>query len=313
MASFSPTLGGLTGGYASADFEDAEDLMPPGAAVDIGGNGLTSPYSLSLSAMVAKHMEEIDNKYIVALQPGVSWKKRLREFITQKNTTLLDFLALTPQSNTVLSKAETLLSRFGNPQVYPNHPSVREFVMDASGEIEPILTEIGAALDAARADCSGVRGHMLATEHLYEKYRAAGDALLHAQSSLKSKLDKLDRIQGRIANLFEIDPSEKFDPLIDATEKFLGQIYDKNQIAGDYKDLIAAYRRFAVYRDAVQMLRASTAIENEPICTICLNETVAYALVPCGHTFCPTCARRQLSSCPMCRIPIRERLKIYFG
>jgi len=36
------------------------------------------------------------------------------------------------------------------------------------------------------------------------------------------------------------------------------------------------------------------------------------AIVPCGHTFCGGCAKKQNTNCYICRGQIRERIKLYF-
>lgn len=314
MSYESPSLGGLgaPSGFAPADFGDAEEMRPLGAAFDIGGQGSTAPYSAAVGAMVTKHMEEVKGKAVTAFELIGNWKKRLREFLNQKNTDLLDFLALKPASHPAIGPGEILLRRFGNPQVHPSHPSVREFVLDGSGE--DVMGEISVALtNTAAAAGGGLQGYTEQTRLLYEEYRAAGDAVLTQQAALKAKLDSLDRIQGKLTGLFEIAPNKTFEPLAAATEAYLKLVFEENQIEKEYKALIAAYRRFASMREAVTVSRTLLAQESEPICSICLNESVSFALVPCGHTFCATCVRRQNGACYMCRNTIKDRVKLFFG
>jgi hypothetical protein len=182
--------------------------------------------------------------------------------------------------------------------------------MDVSGE--DVIAEINAALETYRGE-GGIRDYANATRLIYEEYQTAGDAVLKAQSALKAKVDRLDRIQGKISHLFEIETNEKWPPLMEATEAYLQKIFSESQLEEDYKALIAAYRRFAALRDVMQMSRALVSHENEPICTICLQDQVNYAIVPCGHTYCQTCIRRQGNACPVCRGPIKDRIKLYFG
>ena len=300
--------------YAPANFGDAQDEQPPGAMLDIGGHGSSSPYSTAVGGMIQKQIHEIGGKTAATLNLPTGWKKRLRDFITVKNRDLLDFLQVTVPTHPVMGPAEILLRRFGNPQATPTHASVREFIMDASGE--DYVAEINVALDGIRGSNvgeNGLRVHGLCTQYLYEKYREAGDDILKHQATLKAKLDALDRIQGRITGLFDIDPNEKYVPLMEASEAYLEKIFKDNQIEESYVALVEAYRRFSAYRESVQMLRSPASIENEPLCSVCLSESVCYALSPCGHTFCQTCARRQVNQCPMCRTAVRDKLKIYFG
>jgi hypothetical protein len=299
------------GQYAPADFGDAQEEQPAAAAFDIGGHGSSTPYSNAVNAIAAKHMEEARTKTINAINLPSGWKKRFRDFISTKNGDLLDFLKGNVSAHPVLGPAEILLRRFGNPQATPTHPSVREFILDISGADH--LDTINRDIDLSRGAETGLRAHAIATQYLYEQYRGAGDDILKAQASLKAKLEKLDRIQGRITNIFDIDPNVAYPPLMEAAEDYLKRIFQENQIEEEYKTLIKSYKTFVSLRDSIHLLRAPSAIENEPLCTICLTDSVSYAFSPCGHTFCQTCVRRQAGQCPICRATIRDRLKLYFS
>ena len=52
--------------------------------------------------------------------------------------------------------------------------------------------------------------------------------------------------------------------------------------------------------------------EKEPLCSICFNEQIQYAIIPCGHTFCTTCIKRHVVNCSVCRGQIRDRVRVYF-
>ena len=45
-------------------------------------------------------------------------------------------------------------------------------------------------------------------------------------------------------------------------------------------------------------------------CRICMNAVAKVAFVPCGHCYvCESCAEK-LETCPFCRAPIEERIKL---
>ena len=311
--SYSPELGGMAGNgaFAPADFGDADEARPLGAVFDIGGNGSSTPYSSAVGAIVTKHMSEIKGKLEASLNLPSGWKKRLRDFMMQKNNDLMDFLKVSVPSHPVLGPGEILLRRFGNPNVSPTHPSVRDMLMDASGA--DVIADINGMIDSFKSE-GGLKDYANHTRLIYEEYRRAGDEVLAQQMALKVKLDKLDRVQGKITSLFEIDPNDKYKELMEASEGYLKKVYEENQIEEDYKKLIEGYRRFACLRDVVSMSRALLQQETEPICSICLNETVSFAITPCGHTFCQTCIRRQNGQqCFICRSAIREKVKLFFG
>ena len=301
-----------TGPYASAHFQDAEDESPMAAFLDMGGHIQSAPFSIAMNSMLSKQIDEIKIKTTVELNFGLPtvWKRRLRDFMVKKNTDLLDFMKVTVEHHPALGPAETLLRRFGNPQVTPTHPSVKDMVLDVSG-VSPI-DDINAALRALSTG-TPLNDYEVHTRAMYDMYMHAGDDALKAQQALQRKLDKLDRIQGKISSLFDIEPNELYQPLMESTEAYIKKIYEDNQISQEYANVIAAYRRFIALRDIVSMSRALLSHESEPLCSICLDETVTYAISPCGHTLCQTCMRRQSASCFMCRSPIKDKLKLYFG
>jgi hypothetical protein len=298
--------GAAGGNYASAAWDDSTDSSP--STFDIGGQGSSTPYSSAVNAILTKHMDEIKGKNTTNLP--VTWKRRLRDFMGKKHNDLLDFLKLSVSSHPVFSPGEVLLRRFGNPTITSTHSSVRDMILDISGE--DITQKINAELLILSCQ-DPLKDYVSYTQAIYEQYKEAGDELLKAQQYLKAKLDKLDRIQGKIGILFEIEPNEKYEPLMLANEEYLKKIFDETQIEEEYKSVIAAYRRFIALRDIVTMSRSITLQESEPLCSICLEEPVSFALSPCGHTFCQTCIRRQTGQCFMCRAQVKDRVKLYFG
>ena len=104
MNNESPLMGPTNGLFSPADFGDAEDLRPTAAIFDIGGNGSLTPYTTATNAILSKHIDEIKQKTAAALTMPSGWKKRLRDFLAQKNTQLLDFLAVNVNSHPTLGK-----------------------------------------------------------------------------------------------------------------------------------------------------------------------------------------------------------------
>lgn len=314
MSHYGHELGGVSGqsGYAPADFEDADEVRPLSLMFDVGGHGSNTPYAAAVNAIIHKTADEAKAKAMALLNLPSGWKRHLREFINTKNNEILDFLKLSVPSHNVLGPGEILLRRFGNPQVTPNHPSVRDMIFDVSGAAEETLTEMNNLLDKFK-DEGNLTNYANQTRVIYDEYRIAGDELLRQQQYLKATLDKFDRIQSRVTGLLEIEPNDKYQPLMEASEAYLKKIFDDNKIEENYNKLIQAYRRFITLRDVVTMSRSMLSYESEPLCSICLNETVSYTLSPCGHTLCNTCVKRQNGHCFMCRNPIKEKVKIYFS
>jgi hypothetical protein len=182
--------------------------------------------------------------------------------------------------------------------------------LDTSGN--DYLSEINAILISVRKGDSPLSDFISSVGSIFDQYRSAGEEALKYESLLKSKMETFDKFQGKIAALFDLDPTEQYYPLLQVSEEYLGSIFEKNQIKDTYMNFIEAYRKFITLRDIVSMLRTVQSNENEPLCSICIQEPVVYCMNPCGHTYCQTCSHRQSGPCFFCRTPVREKVKIYF-
>lgn len=300
----------MFGGGPATWAEAYLDSSPTDVIFDLGGNGSATPYTAAVNGMLLKHLDEVKQKSLAAVSLPSGWKKRLRDFLATKNTELLDFMALSVTSHPTLGKGETILRKFGNVNLHANHPTVKDLVMDGSGA--DVVGEISATLVSIRKD-DGLKDYIAATRYIFETYREAGEEALKAEAALRQRLDVFDKVKGRLTGILDVDPTEAYGPLMEATEGYLETVFKKHQIEEHYRAVIAAYRRFIALRDIVLMTRSIHAQENEPLCTICLHESVAYCIAPCGHTYCSTCVRKQTGVCFMCRGPIREKVKLFFG
>jgi hypothetical protein len=308
----SPEWGGADGPglFSPADFADADELRPTAAVFDLGGNGSATPYTAAVNGLLIKHVDELKQKAAASVSIPTGWKKRLRDFLSAKNTQLLDFLSLSIPSHPTLGKGEMILRKFGNVNLHANHPTVRDLVLDSSGV--DVTGEIAAGLVALRT-ADGMKDYIAGVRYIQDQYREAGEEALRQEQAFRAKIETLDKLQGRLSMLFDLDPTEKYQPLMEVTEEYLETVFKKNQIEEGYRAFITAYRKFLALREVVLMTRAITAQECEPLCTICLQESIGVAMVPCGHTFCMVCARKQVGACFVCRGVVRDKVKLFFG
>ena len=293
--------------FSPADFLDAEEFRPTGAAFDIIGNGSTTPYTDGVSGLIQTHIGEIKTKAPTSLPGG--WKKRLRNFISQKNSELLKFLDLPVSTHPTLSKGDHLLRKFGTIK-YQTDNSLKNIILDASGL--DVLEKINVELLALRKD-SPIEDYNSAVKFMFDEYKKAGEEAFRYDMQLKEKLDCLDKIQDKLSGVIDLEPIEPYNPLMEATEVYIKGLYDKYTIEEDYKGFIQSYKRFLLLRDTVLMTKTIDTAEQEPMCIICLSEPVSYVLTPCGHTYCSGCIKKQHSACFICRGTIRDRVKIFFA
>jgi hypothetical protein len=311
MSSYSPGLHGLSGPnqlFSPADFGDADDLRPTALMFDVIGNGNSTQYTTAVNGVLTKHIDEIKQKVssIVTIPGG--WKRKLREFLGQKNTELLDFLKMTIQSHPTLSRGDLIMKKFG--LTTSNQHNLREYILDISGS--NAAQSYANHLSTIRTN-DGIKDYIQMSRYILDEYRIAGDEALAQEQVLRAKLDIFDKIQSKLSSILDIDTSIKSDALFEATEAYVGSVFEKNQIKDAYKNFIEAYRKFLSIRDIVLMSRFIQSVENEPMCGICFKDSVSYTISPCGHTYCQNCLRRQSSTCFICRGNIRDKIRIYFS
>ena len=313
MSSYNPDLTGMASApYAPADFGSAEDSAPTGVLFDVGGHGQSAPYAIAVGNMLNKQIDEIRGKATAALALNTNWKRRFREFMAKKNNDLVDFIKGKVPDHPVFGRGEMLLRRFGNPQCTATHPSVRDMLLDVSGN-ETYLKEVDEAMTAVGGS-GPVKDLVAHIGILYELYKEAGEAAITAQNTMKLKLDRLDKLQGKLANLFEIEVNDKYEALMEANEAYLKKVFEESQIEQDYQGVVEAYRRFLSLREVLLMTKSFSMMESQPQCSICVEDPVGYALNPCGHTFCQNCIKKHTSNtCFICRATVRDKIKLYFG
>jgi hypothetical protein len=294
--------------YAPADFQDAEQGQPLNLYFDMTGTGIPNAYSLIVDNVITKAVDEMKQKTVSQLPTG--WKKKLRDFMVNKHQAILDCIEMSLGSHPVLSKLEILHQKFACTNFFPNASSVKTILLDISGS--DVIAEINAELLSISKE-SSLQTHVEQTKYLFDKYREMGEAIMEREQKIKNKMETFNRLNTKLSCLFEIESNDKYEAVMKSVEEYLKHIYEINKFDEDYHNLLEAYRRFISLRDIIQMGRTRDIIEKEPVCGICIQESVMYAIVPCGHTFCQTCSRRQMGTCYMCRSTIKEKVKLFFG
>ena len=297
-----------SGNFASADFLDAEDSRPIEAYYDIGAGNSQAPFTNAITNVISRHVYEIQTSTTATPVPPVQWKKRLRTFLLGNANDIFEFATKTLATHPTLGPAELLISKFSRGNFQPNHASLRDIVLDASGV--DFHAEINA--DLAKYE-SSLKGFSEQTQYLYNAYRISGDAILNENMRLQTKLDVFDKIQKKIVGIADLQVNEFYEPLAIATENYLEKIFKENGIEENYKTLIQAYKKFYILRDVIHLRRAADSITAEPLCSICFEKTIEYVLSPCGHTYCGGCIMKQTQQCFICRQTVRERVKMFLG
>lgn len=63
---------------------------------------------------------------------------------------------------------------------------------------------------------------------------------------------------------------------------------------------------------SIEKLQVNNYIKKSNLCQICMEKTIEYAFVPCGHVFCCAACSSVCTQCPLCRSLIDKKLKLFF-
>lgn len=299
-----------TDGYAPADFPDASETRPTDTLFDYGISNTESPVTTCVNNLVSRHIYEMREKTSGggATMPS-QWKRKINEFVLFKMNDILEFASKPLAKHPVLGPAELLMRKFSRGNFSPSHQSVKEIALDASGV--DVVAMINAEL--VKFEPGTLKGYQETTRFLYDKYKEAGEKIIQNDGILQMRLDLFDKVQKRVAALSELQVNEEFGALAAASEAYLARIFEENRIEESYRNLIEAYRVFLYLRDLLSVRGFIDTLGNEPLCSICFTSPVQYAMSPCGHSFCATCVKKQMSQCYICRGQIKDRVKLFFG
>jgi hypothetical protein len=301
------------GGFASANFEDAEDTRPAGAYMEtLGGN--TDAIQGIVSQSIQRHISEaIPPSMSPLLTSTGNWRKRLREMMLKQNETLLNFLYKPTSEHPTISVVEKALQRYAIRHDIDTHAikTLKQLLHDVSGNsMSSIQDEINTRVGGrGPSTISQMKSQVTA---LLDLYKETGEKLLDAEAQLKLSLDKMDKIQKRVGVVMELQSNDAMPDLIKSLEKYLSSAFTNLSIEPQYMNLLFLYQKHIALREAIHFFKTGSN-STEPLCPICLHDCVSMAIVPCGHTFCSTCAKRQTTECCVCRGRIRDRMKLYFS
>jgi hypothetical protein len=294
LGGFALSAHGFASGFSSADFQDAEEISS------------IQPIQGMVENVLGHHLRE---NVIPAPAQSINWRKRLREMMTQQNEKILSFLPRPVAEHSLLGPVETILRRY----------SIRQEVATSSIKTCRQLLDIsGSSAHQDIADALASKGKSSLTQMkeqintLIEMYRNTGQNLMDEENRLKSSLEKIDKVQKRVSTIMELQENEATTELVTSLEKYLAVSFRETDIETSYKNILRLYQRHLYLREALQIFKVAQE-SHEPMCPICLEDSVGTAISPCGHTFCSTCCKKMVNECGMCRGKIRDRLKLFFA
>lgn len=280
----------------------------------------TGSYTHTVNNIFSRHSSELRTITESALQPlHQIGRKKIRELIAKQNNEMFSFLQHPERTPSTLGIAETLFRRYGHDTpTYRGGSSIsRELNVDVS--MNSVFAEVTVALEAAgSADASAsVSPSTLSIltnqlRWIFQQYKITGEEVQRLEALLLQKTQILDKLQQRLPLITNLMTNDAYPPLLEAFQGYLQNAFRSSQIEITYRELVEAYKRWQVLRELVALPSLANSDSREPLCSVCITDSITHAVAPCGHTFCTNCVRRMSHQCYICRGQAREKVKLYF-
>jgi hypothetical protein len=298
--------------YASVAWENGDGENIPAFSLD---TQIPGKYKSTVSNILSKHCAEVKGASDEIIQPVVSVsKKKLRELITKHNNEIFGFMAKPDKTPQTIGLAETIFRRYGHevPTMKGHNTGsiLRELNLDVSLDETVALFDEG--LKKNRTVGGGLDEFMKQTRWIFNQYKTIGEEILRLETNLFQKVDLLDKLNSRTPMITSLSNNEVLPELIDTFTKYADSVYKSTNIEDNYKELVEAYKKWNICRQIISLHNNFRNETHDPQCAICLTDPITTAIVPCGHTFCSNCVKKQNTTCYICRGNIRERVKLFF-
>lgn len=287
---------------ASASFGDQDAGSGP-----IHASPNLGPMTGAIHNISARHLHDIGTALPDDRQFLRSWRRQLQDCMNQQNARVIRFLLADP-SGANLAEAEItrrcqdVLSKYSR-STWSFTSSTRDLSLPTS------TTEVAAEIERELGMSPTVLHDGL--RRAVRMYVSTAAQLCSAESRLEDKLKRLEAIVGRINDMMFMEPTPELEGLAGPARTYLDSVLDKISIDTDYKELAEQYKKFSLLKGLVSL--GSFQRSAAPTCAICMTKEISQAVTPCGHTFCEDCCRTQMTACYICRVQVRDRLRLYFS
>jgi len=241
-------------------------------------------------------------------------KKKLKDLVAKHNNILFSFMIHPDKSPSIVNAAETIFRKFGQdiPTIKMNMKTnlLKDLHLDTA--LHDVIAEFDTNLKRIRGE-SSLNDFMKQLKWIFTQYKNIGEEVLRLETTLFQKIEMLDKLHNRIQMITTLSDNDTLPELIESFAKYAEKIYSASTFEENYIELIEGYKKWNVCRQIVSVQNMIRQDDSDPQCSICLTEPIANAIVPCGHTFCTNCSKKQNTTCYICRGQIRERIKLYFA
>jgi hypothetical protein len=285
---------------ASASFSDRDAGSGP-----VHSSPNSGPIRGAVHAISARNIHEIgavvpDDKQFLR-----SWRRQLHDCVQNKQAQVVRFLFTGVSDETILDaevvrRYNDILEKYSRPSWNTMNIHDITFHTDLSQTNMEIEQDIGISSQQMRDSLRRV----------IRMFVNSANAMCSSEIRLEEKLTRFETIVSRINDLMFLEPTTALPKMDGPVREYLDSVLDKIRLEDDYTELMENFKTFSVLQSLLRLANFQKTVG--PTCTICMTNDIKQATIPCGHTFCDECCRAQMTSCYICRVQIRDKIRIYF-
>jgi len=290
-----------SGSLAAVSFDEQDAGSGP-----VTSSPMLGPMTGAIRNISTRNLHEITTTVPDDRQFLKAWRRTLQECLTQQNARIVQFLIADICGNLsdteIVRRCTDVLNKYSKP-TWNFASSVRDLSLSTStASVTAVLEQ-----DLGTSPTT-LRDQMRKAIRLYTNTAVA---LTTAETRLEEKLKRLETAVGRVNELMFMEPTGALEGMVEPARMYLDSVFDKISLEDDYKDLVEQHKRFVVLKGLVSLTTVQR--QTAPTCTICMTKEVNHAVTPCGHTFCDECCRNQMTACFVCRVQIRDKIRLFFS
>jgi len=270
------------GSFASANFTDD----------NAAGSGSTS--GRAISNLCTVHMND------------VSWKSSIPLLFDQYETDWVAKMVTPVEGLDRTKQLHGILDKLSHPMFNPSASWISTIITN------PVTTEQINTTITSTIGISPI-SFQSSIQSVYCMYQSTVQTMFEIDGLLQGKLKRVEELHTQLSILPSLSEDlSSVSTLQTCISHYTAQMLESCNIHEEYPKFIYTVGLFQHLRS---MLKASSAFQEKELrnpCTICMNEEVDTVIVPCGHPFCSSCARKTRTICFLCRTPVLQKQRVYF-
>lgn len=265
------------------------------------------PLTAALHNITTRNLHDIGTVLPDDRQFLRTWRRQLNDCIQSQSARMIRFLMSESDTvdltdSSIIKRCNEILVKYSKP-TWNFASSTRDLTLSTG--VADTLSEVERELGTSISDFRSTYKKAI------RMYVDAATALCVAESRLEEKLKRIETVIARVNDLMFLEPSAALEQLGAPTRVYLESVLSKLSLEEDYNDIMTHYKRFSALRGIV--LLGNFQKSTVPTCTICMNKEISLTVTPCGHTFCEDCCKNQMTACYICRVQIRDKVRLYFS